>query len=1806
MGIISTALCLWLSFSANNARASVTNGWDPTGLTVTATPTGSWEGATSWAQTAAATNSPSAFTEGAFAVFSSGTSGTGTFTVTANANHTVAGIYDGGLTGISAGTLTISGTGTLTFASGLQGIGSTGQITIANPIAGIDSSTGVQFNGGGGQVFMNGNNSYAGGTFFVNTTLVNFNNNNSFGTGTINFNTGSSGGAVIAEGTSPITISNAINIGATNATFSYNFVGNANGVTYSGPVNLHTNVLTAGSGGATNNIDIFSGVISSTSATGAFQRQSQTTAGIVKLTGANTYTGKSAFQSGITYVTTLNSVANPPQQASSSLGVPSSVATGTLSISATTFQGTLVYAGPGETTDRVIDLAGTTNNAILENDGTGALTFTSANTASGVGRKVFILAGSYAGAPNNINGPIVDSSSGATLLTKSGPGTWSLNGTNTFTGSMFITNSGTLEIGGNGKLASGSYSSNLTNVGIFLWNSTAAQTMSGVISGSGNVIDTGSGTLSLSGVSTLTGNVSVGSGSTIAMTGAGSLGSTYSHNITNNGTFTWGSSASATLSGLLTGSGTWNMGGSGTLTLTGNSDNYTGPINVTSGLLAFNNDTNLGAIPPSFTANAITLNGGPNSGLRAASNSSLNANRGITLGANGGEFQVASADTCVYNGVISGSGTFQDGQNASTGLGVLVLTGVNTYTNTTTIACGTLRLGASGSIASSSAIIMSNATTFDVSSNSSYSLGSATFTGIGGATTTTTIQGASGGTVNFGSQPITLSFVPALATGDPTNAALTISQGTLVLNGNTFNVTNASALNLGVGNYTLIQQASGNVNATGPFTVNMFGTALAPNTSASIAAIGGSVVLQVLPTGANTSAYMTNITASQSASYGTANATVSGTVMQLPGPVYPTNGATVNITVAGVVTNTTINDNTGDFSLTAPINTIPAGSYLITYSSPADATVPIGAATDTSTLLTITRAPLTVTATAQSKTYGGTIATGAGNANFTSVGLQNGEIIGSVTLAVSGTGAATNGPVSGSPYTITPSAATGGTFNANNYTITYATNLLTVNPAPLTVTGNNASALYGAALPTFGVTYTGFVNAQTLGTSDVGGSPSLVTAATNGSPIGVYDITNSVGTLTSTNYSFASFVDGTLTINPLPINLTGTRPYDGTNDADSSILTITTNYDGTNLTLSGSAVLTNSAAGTEAISDFSGLVLGGTAATNYTTTNATGSVIVTTLPLTITADAQSKNYGVALSLGNTAFTVGSGLFGSETVTAVTLTSPGTPANASVSGSPYVITPSAATGINGFLAANYNITYVTNSLTVSAVPLSITATPQSKSYGQNVAFASGSVAFTSSGLSNSETIGSVTLSCAGGVSNAPVSGSPYAITPSAATGGTFNPGNYLISYNGGLLTVNPALLTVTANDASVPYGTTNTTLTVTYSNFVNGEVLGTSDVGGSPSLSSAGLATNSPIGTYAISNSIGTLTSTNYTFNLVNGTLTVTQLAVNLTGTRPYDGTNDADSSILTIANDLDGANLTLSGSALLAGSAAGSEAISDFSGLALGGTASTNYTLTGASGSVNVTTVPLSITSYSTNKTYGTAITLDPTAFTVGGTLVGSETVTSVTQTSGGAAAGAGVGGSPYAITPSAALGANGFLAANYNIAYNNGALTVDPLTAVLSGARPYDGTASATFGILTVANVVGSDDVNLASGGGTLASSAVGTNAIVSVGSLVLGGTTAPDYTLVGATGSVVVSNPHTPFTITSSAFDHVGTNIVIVYQTVPGVVYQVLSSPVVTAPLNTWTNEGSTVTATDVLTTNVIPASTTGTKTYIVKDVQ
>ena len=69
---------------------------------------------------------------------------------------------------------------------------------------------------------------------------------------------------------------------------------------------------------------------------------------------------------------------------------------------------------------------------------------------------------------------------------------------------------------------------------------------------------------------------------------------------------------------------------------------------------------------------------------------------------------------------------------------------------------------------------------------------------------------------------------------------------------------------------------------------------------------------------------------------------------------------------------------------------------------------------------------------------------------------------------------------------------------------------------------------------------------------------------------------------------------------------------------------------------------------------------------------------ITPAPLTVTANDRTKIYGQTVTFAGTEFTT-SGLLGPDTVTSVTLTSAGAAPTATVAGSPYPITPSAAVG-----------------------------------------------------------------------------------------------------------------------------------------------------------------------------------------------------------------------------------------------------------------------------------------------------------------------------------------------------------------------------------------------------------------------------------------------------------------------------------------------------------------------------------------------
>jgi hypothetical protein len=178
---------------------------------------------------------------------------------------------------------------------------------------------------------------------------------------------------------------------------------------------------------------------------------------------------------------------------------------------------------------------------------------------------------------------------------------------------------------------------------------------------------------------------------------------------------------------------------------------------------------------------------------------------------------------------------------------------------------------------------------------------------------------------------------------------------------------------------------------------------------------------------------------------------------------------------------------------------------------------------------TVTAAPLTVTGSG-TQVYGGSGQTLS--ANYSGFVLGQGSSVLSGTLAFSTT--TTNSSNAGT-YTgaVTPSGLT-----STNYAITFAKGNMVVTAAPLTVTSNAASRLYGGADPTYTATISGFVLGQSLGTSGVTGAASLSSNDSASSPMGSYTITPTIGTLAAANYAFTTFATATLSVTPATLTIT--------------------------------------------------------------------------------------------------------------------------------------------------------------------------------------------------------------------------------------------------------------------------------------------------------------------------------------------------------------------------------------------------------------------------------------------------------------------------------------------------------------------------------------------------------------------------------------------------------------------------------------------------------------------------------------------
>ena len=380
----------------------------------------------------------------------------------------------------------------------------------------------------------------------------------------------------------------------------------------------------------TNANDTFSGAISGTSGL-------TISGGTETLSGANTYTGTTTISAGALVLS-----------ATGSLAATSSVTdSGAFDVSAT----------PGASI------------TFASLSGSGVMTLGAKNL-------------NLSGASGTFSGSI----QGTGGLTVSG-GTEILAGTNGYTGGTTIS-AGTLQLGTDSS--GGSILGDVLDNGTLSFFRSDTNVFSGTISGTGSVVQFGSGTTILTAANTYAGGTTITAG-TLQIGNDGTSGSILG-DVTDNGTLAFGRSDTTNFSGVISGTGGLTQL-SGTTVLTA-VNTYTGATTINraadlvlsgAGSIAASKDiTDNGT----FDVSAVTT---------APQISSLAGTGAVMLGSQSLTLTSASG---TFSGVISGAG------GVTIGGGTETFSGTNTYSGITTIKGGTLAVN--GSIASSRGVTVNS------------------------------------------------------------------------------------------------------------------------------------------------------------------------------------------------------------------------------------------------------------------------------------------------------------------------------------------------------------------------------------------------------------------------------------------------------------------------------------------------------------------------------------------------------------------------------------------------------------------------------------------------------------------------------------------------------------------------------------------------------------------------------------------------------------------------------------------------------------------------------------------------------------------------------------------------------------------------------------------------------------------------------------------------------------------------------------------------------------------------------------------
>ena len=449
---------------------------------------------------------------------------------------------------------------------------------------------------------------------------------------------------------------------------------------------------------------------------------------------------------------------------------------------------------------------------------------------------------------------------------------------------------------------------------------------------------------------------------------------------------------------------------------------------------------------------------------------------------------------------------------------------------------------------------------------------------------------------------------------------------------------------------------------------------------------------------------------------------------------------------------------------------------------------------------------------------------------------------------------------------------------------------------------------------------------------------------------------------------------------------------------------------------------------------------------DITVTNSSGTSTVSSndqftyfTPLAITPTASTTLTATYASPYSQSFAV-SGGSGSYTLTNSGTLPTGLILTASAAAWTVSGTP-AATGVYTFSVTATDSTNSANTitqsytLTISAVP-TINNNVPTLTYGQ-----SGTVTVTlvsASGLASPT--GSVTYAIdSGAQSTASLSSGAAALQ----VPGTFAVGSHTISWSYAgdskyasiatqtiTFTVTPATLNVTVNSATRAYGAANPTLTGTVIGLVNGDTA--TSIGLTYSTSATA---NSPAGPYGIS---ATITGTNYSINVTQGTLSVSPATLNVivnSAARAYGAANPTLTG--TVTGFVNGDAVSSIGLTYSTAATTTSPATTYPITAAI---TSTNYSISVTQGTLTINPAALNVTINNFSRVYGAA---NPTLTGTVTGLVNSDTATSI--------------GLTYSTTATTNSAANTYpitaaiTSTNYSLTVTPGTLTVTAAPATVT-----------------------------------------------------------------------------------------------------------------------------------------------------------